>query len=265
MEMKQASVILLMFLTVSVQSQNAAKLGEIYDFEIGDVFHFVNEGGSLMQVHGRFIERFEITDKYYNQDSSIVFYEQTGTKYEDFPNTGSESFVKTVSYVLNDTLEGIDSVYSDSTRFNGRTVYLDDEWGFDTGYDNVYITGCGKEHHDFDPWASYYYIDLAYFKKGAEEWGTPVFVGMESPDEPLEIGIYPNPVSDQLHLFSDGLPPAMGTTRIYSIYGVEVGNSKIHGGKDVCFDVSGLDPGTYLLRITFDDLKIRKSVTFIKK
>ena len=58
--------------------QNYSTVGEIWDFEIGDIFHFSewgSGGGSGMSS----IENIEILDKTYSQDSSsVVFYQFFG-------------------------------------------------------------------------------------------------------------------------------------------------------------------------------------------
>ena len=60
-------------LSTGLKSQSILTIGEIYDYELGDIFHIEHiDTGAGFEFHS--ITNIEILDKYYSQDNDTLFY-----------------------------------------------------------------------------------------------------------------------------------------------------------------------------------------------
>jgi hypothetical protein len=177
----------------------ALKVGEVYNFEIGDEFHY-RHSYETNYSWGSDYSITAILAKSYSVDADTVFYTYQNTNYHvnncgglvetDTTQvfiTGLDNYIITVgdSTYVDDTLDyhyNRTIIYSaDSTKYNGRRVNsaLFGDYYFDSGQGGsvTYIEGCGHltSHWSADnTWYSGNETYLVYFKKGEETWGMPV-------------------------------------------------------------------------------------------
>lgn len=82
---------------------------------------------------------------------------------------------------------------------------------------------------------------------------TPVSTGINGPNEPGNISVYPNPVNNQLNISIDQ-PLDAQYLEVYDMKGERVLMQKLNGNEQlVTIDVSRLAEGDYLLRLAGDD------------
>ena len=199
----------------------ALKVGEVYNFEVGDEFHrrYLHESNLLGGY--TYYEQYIITKiltQNYTADSSSMSYTAQVTNYE--PNicggtieidTLGETIINLGAYIITVT-DSTDTdgdpeygynrhvVYAaDSTIYNGLRVnslsigntYFDTGNGSSVGY----IEGCGSISYVWEVDATFFdrtEVSLVYFKKGVQEWGIPVqlpaLVQPNSPEISMTIG-----------------------------------------------------------------------------
>ena len=186
----------------------ALKVGEVYNFEVGDEFHrhylFKNEFSGDVIQNTYYIDK--ILSKSYAANNDTVYYGVQVTTYN--PNdcggtldvdtiqryfTNLDSYVVTLSdssYV--DTISWLSSYYrtlsysATLNQYNGRRVNTLSESNYTSyvgdGQDNQFIEGCGRFDYSWSTgnclegncWDNHATMSLLYYKKGAEEWGTPI-------------------------------------------------------------------------------------------
>ena len=186
----------------------ALKVGEVYNFNVGDEFHrhylFKNEFSGDVIQNTYYIDK--ILSKSYAANNDTVYYGVQVTTYN--PNdcggtldvdtiqryfTNLDSYVVTLSdssYV--DTINWSSSYYrtlsysATLNQYNGRRVNTLSESNYTSyvgdGQDNQFIEGCGRFDYNWSTgnclegncWDNHATMSLLYYKKGAEEWGTPI-------------------------------------------------------------------------------------------
>ncbi|MCK9399190.1 MAG: T9SS type A sorting domain-containing protein [Bacteroidales bacterium] len=208
--------------------------GEVYDYEIGDIFHRSSEVYSY--VIGIMYEIFEVLDKYYSDDQDTVFYEMSSIRWNVGPEGTSEVEYDTVveaytdlgAYVAGghlptETIWTGDDGFYDMSMYFEESSYFGRKWidypyviyyGYippDTCYEPMwssytrYIEGLGSYWFSFSD--EYYCMPcqyLDYYLKGNEEWGSPYLIptGINE-EEQLPVRIYPVPSNDYLMIEVD--------------------------------------------------------------
>lgn len=197
--------LLYLSLSITVSGQTESTRAEIFNFEIGDIFHtyYYHHWGESYETEK--YSTISILDKFYSQTGDTLFYEEE-IHCELVIWWDSTYYSDSIDTLIIDELDSLvlngqaDSVYSDPELYNGRqiTSYIYASPDFENGGYINYVTGCGGpyfwEHTDFYGDLSGNY--LVYFKKGDEEWGTPYFVSIpEKNSRYKQIKLYPNPAS----------------------------------------------------------------------
>ena len=191
------------FMPLKSHTQELLTYGEIYDYEPGDLFHYNAVYLSFTGDYFYKITNIEILDKYLSTDFDTVYYVR------NFIHKDSSNEVPywtyffsydTIAYTnLNGNPYEIDSVYSDPSMYNGRTInrnyyYFElDTWTY------LWVRGCGLAYHySWSPWAANMSeYELVYYYKNGEEWGVPLLItGINENNERLSnINIFPNPAT----------------------------------------------------------------------
>jgi len=188
-------VIWLLITGISVSiAQEVSTVGEVYDYEVSDVFHFRFWASSPYNGASS-ITNITIIGKSYSLNNDTVFYERAIAYHETYPNQIIEYYTDTVSYTNLYSLVNmgnIDTVYTDPNYYNGRVInhyYSANFWS------KKYVDGCGKAYVHYNDGISVSSSDdLIYYKKGEEEWGTPVIVGIKDIySSTPNIFAFPNP------------------------------------------------------------------------
>ncbi len=207
-------VLIFSFSQVSIfvaKSQGISTVADIYNYEIGDIFHSEWWGTSYSSGFGDWVN-IEILDKYYSTNGETLYYTiYYRHLYKDLSGTEYSESIDTLAYTnLNALIEGgnIDTVYSNPDILNGRIINtriitIGRNWDYES---RSYYEGCGgpyKYYYDDDrPWD---YVEggnkLIYYLKGEEEWGNPYYVSIHEPEiKNRTLLIYPSPSRDYISI-----------------------------------------------------------------
>jgi hypothetical protein len=200
---------LLLMISSTVYSQEFPTRGEIYDFNVGDIFEFETHHTIENGFSGSY-ELYTIYDKYFSSAYDSVSYEMSYllVLLDAFGNpTEALDLFDFETYTNLDEVLPADSANEDIDEYNGRlTTYITlqiDEWTTEVSHKTL---GCGEVYkysnstHPDNPFFSE--RQLVYFKKGNEEWGTSnliPLIGLSHHDEKQSI-VFPNPASDHIKI-----------------------------------------------------------------
>jgi hypothetical protein len=239
-------------------STNILSIGEVYDFEPGDIFH-IKLGGPDTPPNYNIIT---ILSKWSSQNNDTIFYLQKRQTYSNTvvwdPNphivTTYNLDTNTVFYIHPDDLISTlmphqknnkffhDLSYYDlsshNNNWNGRTTMIfNNSWNymfdsqlncftaaFEPVYDFAsYTKGCGTSDisHD-DPAENYeWYNTLVYYKKGSEIWGDPyILTSVASNISAIPFfEVSPNPFSNTINVRLETLSAGKISLGLYSVTG----------------------------------------------
>jgi hypothetical protein len=245
------------FMPLKNSGQDTLTVGQVYDFEVGDVFHYEENfyGALYKKIH-------TITDKYYSANNDTLFY------FYDFESAvrfGWEDTTWTY-YSGNDILIYIDL---DSLVHYGTFTYFgSDPDLYNNRYYNKgvfcdfnfekFVVGCGivEEMYDDEYTGEFLWSrSLEYYKKGVEEWGNPIefYTRINQENEISEIKVYPNPASDYLHIDFEKSSTTIEQAILYNHLGQKVLEVKQENNT---VDVSGLTPGMYFIEVITNEGRI---------
>jgi hypothetical protein len=181
-------ILIFIILHSVVAGQELSTVSEVYDFEIGDIFHARYDEDAYYSDFYTRIDNIEILDKYYSIDNEKIFYVQSVnskfiSNYD--PDWTYNNYIQTISFgdldsAISHNYIEIDTAYSDPDYYNGRKInfgeYIDySQW---TSEEIKYVNGCGRAyymwHYEDISWSISRKYQLKYFKKGEEEWGNPI-------------------------------------------------------------------------------------------
>ena len=180
---------------------NISTNAEIYDFEVGDVFHirspFEAPGYSRLDVYN-----IEILDKKYSDTNNLTYIRyirDIDLKYSENGNPYVYEYYTDTIYCYNpDSLvhEGIiDTVYTNPDLYNERKI--NEVLYYGATYQKwQFVNGCGEALWRYNDMLNYVSFEnrLVYYKKGTEEWGTPIIVGIQEIfNNSPRISTFPNP------------------------------------------------------------------------
>ena len=206
--------IFLAFSSILSFAQEFPTIGEVYDYDVGDGFHYVEEayyGGEGAWGGMNAMVILEVISKEFLEDEGILkykFYKRSYISSSDSPAPYIDERIDSVSYSSLDQIITGSEIFENPNIYNGRlTVQNEGSSGYNyTKY--RFTIGCGRTYYKYDnnyPYAwSEYEEAMVYFKKGDEEWGEAlVLVGMDEEDfEASSFALFPNPVQDQLYIKS---------------------------------------------------------------
>lgn len=263
------AILLSVYITtpINLKSQDISTVGEIYNFEIGDNFHFDFYGNGPGYGMSS-VTNIEIVDFYYSQNSDTIYYIRDIDYKEsssENPQTTYEYYIDTIFYTNLDSLihSGfIDSVYTNENLYNGRTINHVSYGNEDTWTLN-FVNGCGQVETNFTSWGGTLYSTdkLVYYKKGEEEWGFPRPVTVEDINaNSTDVNIYPNPSKNYINIKSNDL--INSTLTITSLTGNKIKTIELITNL-TSIDISNLNSGIYLISIKKDEQIYYKK--FMKK
>ncbi len=268
--------------TPSVGMQNLT-WNEIWDFNVGDVFHYViYEVVAGVSVYSQLIHK--ILSKEVIPDSNKVIYtiERCQKKSASAPppnviythdtTTATYTFQSDTSFIAALPREFFNQgdnapIYSRLfPSYNGRQTHGEMMgvfftpnppcWNppFEFSSEQRHTEGLGQTKYSwYENWENYV-LNLVYFKKGTETWGTPVstdcttLVPTEDVTAPeTEISIYPVPASTHITIEV----PAKSILSIMNLNGQELLTQTITEPKTMV-DISTLPNGVYIVRVTGD-------------
>ncbi len=270
--MKYLSLIftsILLLLTGLTYSQEYPTTGEVYDYDIGDVFH-IHESGSAPGSGYSATVNIEILDKYYSINGDTVFYLQLNKRVEagsSNPNPTYTEIEETIFFTDLDEVILTDSILEDDEIYNGRiTVFHFDSNNSDTFFEDRYTIGCGHSYHQYrstDPENQVdFEVKLVYYKKGDEEWGNEHIVGVNEMQKEVLVSLSPNPAKNNLKvLFQDDF--INSTINIFDINGQLIW-SDITNSKTNDINVSSFQNGLYFIQQVDEDGFVVSKSKFLK-
>lgn len=278
---KRPYVFLLFFTTIVHFSfaQEFLKLRVVYDFEIGDEFHFKTH----TEESGQYIYRTRITDelenifitgKSFSAGNDTVFYTQK-VYHRIIRSYGviDTIFTEDVFYTKLDMTTDEINVYmgeypnvSNPEIFNGRIRNSFSEGSESGSYGIRFAEGLGLCGH----WGYYNgqgnmrdsKTELVYFKKGNETWGSKATAIPEAMSHSkYSLFIYPNPAADQAKLSREGKEEA--ELVIYDCGGREI-HREPYEGKSKILNTAMLNPGIYILSAGGSD-KVERAILVVER
>lgn len=252
--------------TSEVKSQNISTVREIYDYDVGDEFHYKHSLGYANWTTAFISYRnIVITSKFIISNEEIC-YKRSIQKQEKWENDTNWTFINktdSICYPQQDSLINgghIDTVYVVPSLYNGRLINtLDNQLGpEETSLD--YANGCGLAVYTIFDWASTYFWrdNLVYYKKGFEVWGLPVYVSLDDREFDLgKVSVYPNPAYNFIKIKSDTHENTDLT--ISTITGKKIKTLKIKS-ELTTIDISDFKSGMYILDIRNGDNRIFKKL-----
>ena len=228
-------------------------IGSVYDFSIGDIFHF--ENGSYLAGPPQY-KVITILSKWLSAANDTIYYRQRVKKYINelvwdpdphvihttktdtvtvwYANPDSLLSEKMPHQQINPSVWSLDYyvLSTQSNKWNNRqTITFDYSMTHMFDFDlNCYIAafeptytyssytkGCGASYYFHEEPADFsgFYNRLVYFKKGNEIWGDPYILNAtnELPGKELFVEVFPNPFSDRIEIQIELKTP--GTTGLY--------------------------------------------------
>lgn len=271
--------LLLAFLSCAcfnLSAQTAPSTANIYDFDIGDEFHYTYP---LAPPNA---SRMKITGKYFSAASDTVFYVRQNDNYSSVSSGGmppsltyyTSSFVDTIFYtnlaapvpylvgvVFNDSCDTQhDSLYN-SSSYCGAQVYeylncIDCCFEGDH-YNGIYAPGKGLLLHDYQNPGNMAHqrIEQRYYHKavsndscGVADRSHYVVTGLSEPELQKEFSAYPNPAEGEVtialaHFFSGPYK-----LQITDLYGATVYESILANPQETV-NISHLASGIYFIKV----------------
>lgn len=270
-----------LFVAFSLQSasQNNLTIGQVYDYNSGDQFHYYVYGappnatrftitGRQASAAGDSVQYFRHYDNYSSQlswdpEPHLEYYFQS---YDDtLLITNPDSLISSLfgGYATNDTLG---SWFADTTLLSATwcdvlcysysaCLACNFEGHY---YEGEYGAGIGlvRQLHQYPGWpATDYRYLLRYYKKGGTACGSPDFTTQSAAtylrSTAAEVSVFPNPATTQLHI-SQALPRTKTAFRIYSLAGKQLLQGSLPASEQ-SVDISALPAGMYFIQLSCDD------------
>ena len=247
---------------------------QIFDFEIGDEFHYSISHYGNPPPEGN---RIKIIGKYYSTGLDTLFYVKQNsnyrTYYNPFPNPHLDyvfnNYIDTIFYTTLDssiqyymlrqlnqsnyvTTFYIDTVPSLCQNYLIRSISIAGGNFEPTILHQSYSKKLGNVYHSFYVSSSIPIVDdaedLIYYKKDTISCGTPDTVGLSviSVDMKMKLSIFPNPTSQNLNISLLAKNQNIEEIRIYDLQFKELLNRKINSTQTT-IDVSKFAKGVYIV------------------
>jgi len=279
--MRTLMIILLAFiLPDSLYSQDLMTIGEVFNFEIGDEFHY--EGHHPEQPPNA--DRITITDKYYSSNGDTLFYHKyhdsyytwvewepephleyyfwtrTDTVYYTHPdssissynmwasNDTSLAYYETIVYYSEDQCDSlINGYYLETSNFEADVYHY--EFGKGLGLVKAYYLSSQNWPHFV-----VYDDELFYYQKNGIDCGVPDTLTVSIPqlsENYPDFNIYPNPAENQITIEITQLSFNSLTLEIIDELGRTVKTSIIHDN-ETTINIDDLRPGIYYCKVSGD-------------
>lgn len=257
------------------KANDTLTVAQVYNFSVGDTFDYYWYDPVAIGY-----QRIIIQNIYYSGNNDTLFLaEQTIypspvqnntlaltnlNDYEIYTDTVCDS----ASYLMPHSDSYLYSINTGSS-YNGKTVNgVMGYCGYDN-YDNLFAEGLGNvysysqlNNSDGDP-PLYYSINLIYYSKVDERWGTPYTIaGINNIQQQIFISVYPTVNSGDFQVVTEDDADKMQLT-VYDVYGRGVKVEDIYGGKNQ-IHMPGIASGVYLWNVTNPSGLIRSGKIIIE-
>lgn len=254
-------VVILSFCNLSIFSQEISTIGEIYDFEIGDILHYQYSFNAPNYGESSYTN-IEILDRYYSQANDTLFYVRD-IAYQEIssgnPTWTFDFYIDTIWYSELDSLINmgqIDSVYSNINLYNGRITNYWEHITTTFNWNKKFVIGCGRASFHNISSSAYTdeYKELIYYKKGEEEWGTPIIVSIDKIGKLKQnVFAYPNPAKNKFYIESPESLNKLKYLEIYSVNGMLVKYQEFENNYNSKIDIKNLKEGLYIIKIVSEN------------
>ena len=269
--MKNALLTLIVFwLSLSLSGQELMTIGEVFNYEISDEFHFT----SSLDEQPPNADRITIIDKYYSINGDTVNYVEFHNSYwttinNEPPYLTYHFWTDTVTvkyFDLDSSIYYYDIGFQDDTSIFYSEYFCDSlinmcEYtvggGFEPDfYRNSYGHGIGQvgEYMEYggvmDPAVN---TNLFYYKKNGVECGTPdtTLVGINNNNErSSKFEIFPNPVKSNVFIRANNSIENFELF-LFNSRGRQIYNNAFFGDKNE-ISMKNFDQGVYFLEIIND-------------
>lgn len=275
--MKNILVLLISVIPFFAISQDTLKISEVFDFEIGDEFHYTKQENNLYAYH---IEKIKILSKGYSpQMDSVIYGTQNFISYgvNNYGIFESDQF-NILKYAYSNTFVDQFIFGPDSCGTNDTCIiavnfdnYCDKESmqikitsgliGFEEEInETTYAKGLGvtysREYWDAGPLdAGPHEVErrMVYFKKGNEECGNPATItNIEEQAFLADITISTTLVQNELNINFNSMDNFSTALNLFDLNGKLLLNQK-PTSQNQTIDVSHLTAGTYILVIANEE------------
>ena len=266
---------------------------EVFDYQEGDEFHYVDSEYYMMQG-GNTLERKYIVRIMKREDlNNSIRYTEDVESLSRYKQNASADFVTTYNHyqrtnVIDENAEfdrepGTLVFNEDSTVLYVTSNFGFNGWGQTESYSKE--NGCWRKSIICDDgcsfmgfakgrgmissgggcWPEYAYSESqqVYYRKGTESWGVPlVLTGIRDVEGQQAVDVYPNPVSDDLFVNVKGFSKSC-TFELLDAQGRLVQQTSLNVQNNH-LNLHGLNSGLYFYRIMSDNEQI-KTGRIIKK
>jgi hypothetical protein len=290
--MKIIPFLILMTFGLVSNAQNILTIGEVFNYDIGDEFHFKEISD---QYQGDYIppnaDRLTIIDKFYSNDGDTIFYIINQNSYytemlTEPPNQRTIFYTDTITQFYSD-LDSSIYFFDEINIWDTTYKFIDFPWfSYDSILDyssslcNEYINGFECHDSDFEPniyikeyaaglgLTRYARIDepapyitydnqLFYYKKLDKTCGTPDLITATHILVHDLLEVYPNPSSDYLTIIPKDSKFSEYKVLIYNLTGELEDLKRIEGN---LIDISALSSGIYLIQFQIEDKILIKKI-----
>ena len=192
--MKTICFIAILCFALKVEANDTLTRAQVYNFSVGDTFDYrnykdiekANDCGPLESIISIGYNRYVISNIFYSLDSSTKYI----TRQRAFPQPlifDTLTLQNLSGYEVNLDLpdcNGHGTITIDTSRYQGRTYNMLMQSGCNGGhnpiyYDRAFVAGLGTVLRYSESGAYGCYetdsIELIYYSKGSETWGTPYY------------------------------------------------------------------------------------------
>lgn len=264
--------------------QQNIKWFDVFDFQEGDEFHYVNFSNSLMlggSAHEkkyiiRIIKRenFEDSIRYTENIETLLKYKQNASS--DYITTYDNQQVTSIVYknAVFDHEPGIPVFQNDSSMlvvYPGFSVNSSPEryfkendcWHRSNLIDDAcnytsYAKGRGliASGSGCWEWQSYDYTQQVYYKKNSLAWGTPLLLtDINELSELSEIKVYPNPIADKIYVYLNDFSRSY-SFELLDAKGETIKKTELKTNSNI-ISLKNLNRGIYLYRLTMENKQIK--------
>ncbi len=273
-------IILIILISFASTAQDFMTIGEVFDFNVNDEFHFRGQGGNQPPN----ADRIRIIDKYYSENSDTVHY----VRFHDSYWTSPLDYPPYIEYHFSTETDTVfyTNLNLDITSYSSWTVYDPEMVSYDTiiNYSEYYcdslINGYQYEINDFEPVyfsnqfgkglglvKQYMYdpveffemdIVLFYYNRNGLGCGTPdeTTVSVMENNSSYKLNIYPIPANDILRVENIN-KIEIKTISLTSVNGQVI---KQFDAQKTQLDISDISSGFYLLKISSKNGVITKKL-----
>lgn len=272
--MKTTIIALLLLICASAFSQDLMTVGEVFDFNIGDEFHYHLTPSSVPPA----IDRITLTGKFYSEAGDTVFYIRyhdsywTEVDWDPVPHLIYHFYTKTDTIHYNN-LDLPISNYDYGFQCDTSLYVCDTNLYYSVNFCNTLINGYYIETNDFEPeiyqkeygqglgwvWDYYYSTSslppgvqwdayLFYYLKSGIECGTPDTITVSVPEiynYQLVYSVAPNPAKDFINLSIPGVAGTV-TLTLTDLAGGTVYFDSFETPLDRSIQLDSFKPGMYL-------------------